>query len=66
MKTCQTCEHWMRNQEDIFKDCSNSMFAGGDIFSDDMILARYGADDNYGSYFRTNKDFGCLLWEEKK
>jgi len=59
MKKCGTCKYWKGTGE--ARDCEHPKVIA-DGLPDKIVL--YGADDDYGSYFRTDKGFGCILHEE--
>lgn len=63
MNLCEFCEFWNKNEND-FGDCENNKISVNSTQTDSNMV-QCGGEDGYGDYFRTKKDFGCILFKIK-
>ena len=81
MKKCRNCKYWIQDKEtektfnENFGSCKNKKFAyiedikqevsknDKEIYNDYHII--YEDYEGYWARLRTNKDFGCINFEEK-
>ncbi len=82
MKRCKNCKYWIQDQEsekafnENFGSCKNKKFAyiediepnnlkrNKEIYNDYHVI--YEDYDGHWARLKTNKDFGCIDFEEKQ
>lgn len=70
MSTCKSCKHWNREEGFKFGECQrikHDFRADTDEPESCLDEPAYTIDGSgYMAELRTQADFGCTLWEEKK
>ena len=63
--TCDSCKYWDTGWTDTKeKPCSHPRIDND--LGDDFLVKYGGSDGGFGDYFRTDGNFGCILYEAKE